>query len=370
MNAGETVEESDHGLARWHALRPMDAVAALYSEGDPGTATAVFAALSHAVFDREPPAPANRLRRLLARLTYRVVKRTTVPPAGPGTGYRNRLLERSGHPYARALLNATSADTAALVEGGDPMNGPYMMLAPDIRQNARLWDRLFFQNVQSMDVQLRFIWETRATCDEARRRAAAGRPVRLRAVAAGTGLSALLAFDRLVREGIAVRAEITDRDPANAEKTRRLIAKLGVRRNWPGGMDGTPDLAVRTEDVFATAGPAEPADVVTAVGIFEYLSGSTCETTESRLGLAAPPERHTASDLAAILAAGTQPGGAVIANSYRPDPATRLLELFGKRFDYRTAENLDAVFAPPGLRPLRTVGSGVIYEVKVYEKSA
>jgi hypothetical protein len=57
-----------------------------------------------------------------------------------------------------------------------------------------------------------------------------------------------------------------------------------------------------------------------------------------------------------------------VINSYRNDPSTRILELFGKRFDYRRPENLRTLLAEEGFRPVQIVGSGNIYDVKVYVK--
>lgn len=339
-------------------LRPMDAVAALYREDDAEVTTALLDSLSRAIFDQPEPAPARPLQQLLAKLTYRVVKRTTKQSEGI---YRNRLLERSGHPYARALLASSRTETQALVEGGDPMNGPYMMIVPEVRKNGTLWDQLFFNSVQGRDVQLRFRWETRATYEEAKKRASKGETVRMKALAAGTGLSMILACDQLLREGIGFSCEITDRDAANTEKTARLLAKLAAIRGVRA------DIMAKTEDAFG--GAPGNWDVVTAVGLLEYLQGFTSETTEQRLGLPEQVDPVTAVDLARNIGGITAPGAAVIVNSYRPDPNTRLLELFGKRFDYRTASDLDAVLAAGGFRPVRNVGSAVIYDVKVYEKN-
>jgi hypothetical protein len=58
----------------------------------------------------------------------------------------------------------------------------------------------------------------------------------------------------------------------------------------------------------------------------------------------------------------------LIVNSSRPHPSTRILEVFGKRFDYRTRENLSALLATAKFRNPRLVGSGNIYDIEVYEK--
>lgn len=353
------------------AVRPMDAVAALYSEGDVEVAAAIFASLSKAVFDQPAPKPAGRLQSLLSRITHRVVKRTTTrhQAAEGGHHYRNRLLERSRHPYAKSLLASSSAETQSLVEGGDPMNGPYMMLAPEIRKNATIWDKLFFNSVQGKDVQLRFLWETRATYEQAKKRLAGGHAASLKALAAGTGLSMILAYDRLVREKRGrITCLIADRDSANTEKTGRLLGKLARIREW--NFQKESGIWAETEDIFADTENGAVHDVVTAVGILEYLQGSTCDTTERRHRLPEPEELITALHLAEKLGAITNEGAAVIVNSSRPHPTTRLLELFGKQFDYRNLANVDAVMAGGGFHRAHTMGSAEIYDVIVYEKAS
>ncbi len=345
-------------------LRPMDAVAALYNDGNPALAGEILSSLSETIFDRPEPPLAGPLQQLMAGLSYRILKRTTVRN---GTTYRNRVLEHSGHPYAQALLASSTAETQVLVEGGDPMNGPYMMLLPAACKNAILWDKLFLGSVQGKDVKLRFLWETKATHSEAKKRLAPGRTVRLKALAAGTGLSMILAYDRLVRDGAeGVVAEITDRDPANTAKTNRLLAKLAPARGWKIGPDG---ISARTEDIFVAPAGESPCDVVTTIGILEYLQGATCDTTERRHGLPEPQEPLTIRQLAEKVAATTTPTASLIANTFRPHRSVRLLELFGKQFDYRHPANLHEVWAKEGFRPARTVGSALVYDVIVYEKS-
>jgi hypothetical protein len=365
-------------------VRPMEAVAALYSEGDAELAEAIFSSLSQAVFEHLEPRPANLMKRVLGRLSYRLLKRTTVRHVsddgdgeGESTRYRNRLLERSKHPYARSLLASSSKETEALVEGGDPMNGPYMMIAPDIRAACNLWDKLFFNSVQGRDVQLRFILETKATYEETKRRLDAGVAVRLKALAAGTGLSMILAYDRLVSEGYdpgRMLVRITDRDAANTAKTGRLLAKLAAARGWRLAAGNEPGVGAETEDIFE-----EPAlgaegeakyDLVTAVGILEYLQGSTCETTEQRHLLEEPEEPATALHLVARLCAMTRHDGSLIVNTYRPHSSTRILELFGKRFDYRDIMNMSALLSGTQFSIPSVVGSGLIYDVKVYKKGS
>jgi hypothetical protein len=359
----------------------MEAVRALYAEGETDLSEAIFASLSRAVFERDAPPPANLAKRVLARINYRVLKRTTRRLEGQadegGFSYRNRLLERSRHPYAAALLASSSRENEALVEGGDPMNGPYMMIAPEIRQACNLWDKLFFNSVQGRDVQLRFIWETRATFEEASQRLRRGMPVNMKALAAGTGLSMLLAYDRLIREGhdpAAIDVSITDRDPVNTEKTERLIAKLAALRGWRAGRVGGAGLGASSEDIFSGnewhSGSEEDSKhhLVTAVGILEYLQGFTLDTTERRLKLTEHSEELTARDLAARLCAMTRSDGSLIINTYRPHSSTRILELFGKRFDYRDVHHMASLMAETQFRLPIVVGSGLIYDVKVFRK--
>ncbi len=363
----------------------MEAVGVLYEEANSDLAEAVFDSLSRAIFDGQAPPVANLAKRLLARLNYRVLLRTTRrqvdPSAGHETGvvYRNRLLERSRHPYAAALLASSSRETQALVEGGDPMNGPYMMIAPEIRGAANLWDKIFFNSVQGRDVQLRFIWETRATFEEARLRLERGWPVRLKALAAGTGLSMLLAYDQLIRRGFdpaRISVSITDRDPVNTGKTERLARKLAPFRSWRVGLSPTSGVAALTEDIFSGPSVGEgsagegPHDLVTAVGILEYLQGQSLDTTERRLKLAESVEEADARALASRLCAMTHPEGSLIINTYRPHSSTRILELFGKRFDYRDSHHVTQVLKETQFRQPIVIGSGLIYDVKVFRKQA
>ena len=380
MNTGKDGEDQAGADGKRKAgdvggLAPMGAVAALYSEGDVSVSSAILSTLSTEIFEQPVPKPTSRFRAALAGLSYRVLKRTTVREESGGKasgGYRNRLLERSGHPYAQALLASSTPETQSLVEGGDPMNGPYMMIAPEIRANSGLWDNLFFNSVQGKDVQLRFIWETKTTYELAKTRLSAGRPVRLKALAGGTGLSMILAYDRLIHDGEdagQITCRITDRDTANTAKTSRLLAKLAAVRGWKIGTRDESGILALTEDIFAEAMAGESYDVVTTVGILEYLQGHTCETTERRRGLPEPKEAKTVLHLAEKLSEMTAGDAAVLANSYRPHPSIRILELFGKTYDYRTKENVDAVMATGGFHPVRTVGSSFIYDVLVYGKS-
>ena len=104
------------------------------------------------------------IQRAMARLAYRILKWTTTARSTDhedrNTGaFSNPLLQRTGHPYARVLLDSFSREAESLVEGGDPMNGSYMMLSPEILKASNLWDRIFMNSVQCKDVQLRFIWD-------------------------------------------------------------------------------------------------------------------------------------------------------------------------------------------------------------------
>ena len=109
--------------------------------------------------------------------------------------------------------------------------------------------------------------------------------------------------------------------------------------------------------------------MVTAVGILDYLQGFTCDTTERCLRLQHPEEAVNAERLAAKLGNMATDAADLIVNTYRPNPSTRILELFGRRFDYRNEENLTSLLATAGFRAPRVVGSGNMYGVLVYEKS-
>jgi hypothetical protein len=356
----------------------MDAVMALYSEGNQELSEAIIASLSRAVFDGEHVGPAGLVQRSLARASYRILKWTTArrPEAkirdrGHGACH-NPLLELTGHPYARALLDASSRESESLVEGGDPMNGPYMMIVPEILKLATTWDRIFLNSVQGRDVQLRFIWETQATYEAGKRRLEKHGSVRMKAIAAGTGLSMIVAYDRLVREGYdpaQITVKITDREKTEIDKCHRILPKLSSTRSRTAG--GERGFSAEIEDIFETEADADNSatyDVVTAVGILEYLPGFTCDTTERCHGLLQPREAATAEHVAATLGKMTTNAGALIVNTCRPHASTRILELFGKRFDYRRRENLSALLATANFRNPCLVGSANIYDIEVYEK--
>jgi hypothetical protein len=363
-------------------LTPMAAVAALYAEDQHDLAEAIVASLSRAIFHEQDTKPAGKAKIFIGHVSHKVVRWTTrATPSMDGseiTLFTNPLFERSGHPYARSLLASSQSETVALVEGGDPMNGPYMMLSQEIRKNSGLWDRIFFESVQSKDVQLRFMLETQATYHAAKRVLDRGESVRIKAVAAGTGLSLILAYDKLIREGFdpqSITAVITDRDSANIAKSNRLLAKLASTRNnhnIPGHGYG---IFAMTEDVFAGPDPLAvalhaPYNIVTAIGILEYFQGASHGTTEQRLLLHEPEEPVTAHDLAARLGAMTTHGGSLIINTYRDHSCIRILELFGKRFDFRDRGHLRDLLEPLNFRSFHLAGSGHIYDVEVFEKSA
>lgn len=363
-------------------LKPMTAVAALYAEDQHDLTEAIVASLSHAIFHGNETKPANKGKIFIGRVSHKVVRWTTkARSSGDGnaiTLYRNFLFERSGHPYARSLLASSRSETIALVEGGDAMNGPYMMLSPEIRKNSGLWDRIFFESVQSKDVQLRFMLETQATYHAAKRVLDRGESVRIKAVAAGTGLSLILVYDKLIRDGFppqAITAVITDRDAANTAKSNRLLAKLASTRNHHNVAGHPYGIFAMAEDVFDGPDPLAialhaPYNIVTAIGILEYFQGGSHGTTEQRLMLHEPEEPVTARDLAARLAAMTSDRGCLIVNTYRDHSCIRILELFGKRFDFRDRGHLRDLLEPLNFRSFHLAGSGHIYDVEVFEKSA
>ena len=362
-------------------IRPMDAVAALYSGGDHELTEAIIASLSRAIFDGGHFKPAGAAQRAMARFSYQILKWSTTRRKATGEDYEggafhNPILVWSGHPYARALLDSSRRETESLVEGGDPMNGPYMMISSEILKASDVWDRIFLHSVQGRDVQLRFIWETQATYEAARYRLEKGAHVRVKAVAAGTGLSMILAYDRLIKEGhdpARITVRITDRDQANIKKTGRLLAKLASTRIRVTDADTEGGISSGTEDLFEGNPRSDTTvgakyDVVTAVGILDYLQGFTCDTMERSLGLQHPEEPVKAEHLAAKLGHMTAGAGKLIVNTYRPHASTRILELFGRKFDYRNKENLTALLAPADFGTPRLVGSGNMYDVVVYEK--
>ena len=342
----------------------------------------IVASLGRVIFDGNEARPAGWIQSLMARVTYRFLKWTTKSVEGTDKAgakmrvFSNRLMERSGHPYARSLLDSSRSDIASLVEGGDPMNANYMMLAPEIRKSGGLWDRLFLDSVQGKDVRLRLALETRAFHEEAGRRLQKKEPVRLKAVAAGTGLSLVLAYDRLIRDGhnpALITATITDREEANIVKANRLLDSLATTRENRRHAGTGCGISAETEDIFweslhPDAVRIEPFDVVAAVGILEYFQGYSSSTSGHRLKIAAPVESVTAQDLAGVLYRMLADRGSLIVNTMRNDPSTRILELFGRRFVYRNRQDLRSLLASMNFRRERLVGSGNIYDIEVYGK--
>ena len=255
----------------------MEAAIALFEEDD-ATSTALVESLSRVVFDTPQPAAASGIKRVLARLALRYLTRTTSVVDGV---HRNPSLERTKYDYALIMLHSSDEESANLVEGGDPMNAPYMMGLPEIRENATIWDRLFLDSVISLDVRLRFRWETTATYELAKAKLDSGSPVRLKAGAAGTGLSMILAYHRLIKDGYEperITVHITDRAPENCAKTNKLLAHLGYGGN----------ITAYPEDLLEAPEPEQPYDVLTLVGILEYFIGTTATTTEELQGKPAP----------------------------------------------------------------------------------
>lgn len=355
-------------------VTPMGAVAALYGEGQADTARAVVASLSNRVFDTTPPRPSGLVRCAAARVVWRLMQGTTRTETRPGPDgqqvvvFRNRILERSGHPYAATLLEPSRADTQDFVEGGDPMNALYMMLSPEIRSQAGTWDHIMLDSVQARDVQLRFVWETRYSHDLAAARLARGEPVRLKAVAAGAGLSMVLVLDRLLREGhdaALISATISDREAANVAKAARLLGKLEATRP----LLDSGRVRTLTEDLLAPTDD-RPYDVITVMGILEYFPGHTFTTTEQHLGYPEPEGPPRAEDLVRNVAAMTAPGGSLVTNTFRLIGAVRIMEVFGKKFRYRGREEMHRLLATSGFIPVGQHQSGKVFDVEVFQKRA
>ena len=357
----------------------MEALAILYGEGQEAASREIVDGLIRQIFDGPEREHLTGIRRALTGFVFWLMDNTTRkevrtgPDGNKSAIYRNRILERIRHPYTTTLLNPAES-TASLVEGGDPMNAIYMMICPRVARSAGLWDRLLLDSVPSRDVQVRFIWETRLTHELASRRLRLGEPVRIKAFAAGTGLSVLLAYERLLRDGHdpkLIRAVISDRDSAHCRKTLQLIAKLPLLRDQidQSGL-GTHGILAQAEDIFQPAVATEmPFHVVTAVGILEYFTGHTYATSEDRLGEPAPAGKPDAEDVLRVVAGQTAAGGHLILNTHREAAATRILEVFGKRFRYRRLEHLRALAATAGFAPTGTSFSANVYDVEVFEKS-
>jgi hypothetical protein len=362
-------------------LTPMQAMAVLYGEGREEASRELVDGMIWQIFDGPGRKPLGGLRRAMTGFVFWLMNKTTreeVRTESDGRkviAYRNRILERTGHPYTMTLLQPSRSETAFLVEGGDPMNAIYMLLSPEVHRNAGLWDRLLLDSVPSRDVQARFAWETRLTHELATRRLKRGEPVRIKAFAAGTGLSVILVCERLLRDGHdpkLIRAVISDRDIAHCKKTIQLIEKLPRLSDL---IDRTGNavsgIFAQAEDIFQSSPDAEkvePYHVVTAVGILEYFTGHSYATTEERLGESVPSGKPDAEDLLQAVAKETAPGGHLIVNTHRDSAATRILEVFGKRFRYRKPENLHTLAASSGFSPVGTQFSGNVYDVAVLKK--
>jgi hypothetical protein len=368
---------------RVSGLSPVQAMTALYGDGHEEVSRELVDGLSWQIFEGPERLPLAGLRRAMTGFVFWLMNKTTRPEVRVSAegaevvSYRNRILESTGHPYTTTLLQPTRRETAFLVEGGDPMNAIYMLLSPEVHRNAGLWDRLLLDSVPSRDVQVRFAWETRLTHELASRRLKQGESVRIKAFAGGTGLSVILVCDRLLRDGHdpkRIRAVISDRDPSHSKKTMQLIEKLPrLRELIDVSGDAEFGLFAKAEDIFQPSPDRDqerPYHVVTAVGILEYFPGHTDTTTEERLGEPLPSGQPEASDLLRAVAKEMAPGGHLIVNTHRESAATRILEVFGKRFRYRKPEHLRTLAAASGFNSVGTRFSGNVYDVEVFEKTA
>ena len=81
-----------------------------------------------------------------------------------------------------------------------------------------------------------------------------------------------------------------------------------------------------------------------------------------------PEETVSARDLLAKRGEMTTHNGNLIVNTYRDHASIRILELFGKRFDFRDRKQVHELLAPLNFRSLQLAGSGHIYDVEVFEK--
>jgi len=344
----------------------MQAAAVLYGDGENERAREIFGALGRHVFEGPPPEPAGILRRRVALGILALLRRTTRAerlPSG-GTRFHNRILERSKHPYARTMLDPG----ASFVEGGNPMNAVYMMLVPGVQ--PAVWDRILLDSVLARDVQIRFFHETRIVHQLASEKLAQSGRVRIKAFAAGAGLSPLLVLARLLADAAdpaSVKLVISDREPANVESALRLAKKIpALARCLDGGLHARAEDALVPPSDAADAARFEPFDIVTAVGILEYFHGFTLTTTEEGCSQTPPSGHPDASDLLRSIRLQTAPDGRLVANSYGPEPGGRILEIFGKTFRYRTRSELAALAASAGFRPAGPHRAGTIYDVEAF----
>lgn len=352
----------------------MEAVSMLYGEGNEDAARTIVSSLSRNIFDAPVPRPSGPVRCALARLVWRLMQATTKTETRLGPDgkevpvFRNRILERSGHPYAATLLEPSRSDTQDFVEGGDPMNALYMMLVPEIRRAAGTWDHIMLDSVQARDVQVRFVWETRISRDLAAARLARGEQVRLKAVAAGAGLSMILVLERLLQEGhdpALISATISDREATNVTRASRLLGKLeATRKLLDSGRVRTLD-----EDLLAPT-DIQPNDVITVMGILEYFPGHTFTTTERHLGLPEAEGPPHAEELVRNVAAMTAEGGSLVTNTFRLVSAVRIMEVFGKKFRYRGRPEMARLLGSAGFLPAGRHHSGHVFDVEVFEKRA
>jgi hypothetical protein len=111
------------GLGDMEAIRPMDAIAIVPGSGIGLGSKLPMIARVAPVFGENYGGPAGPAQRALARISYRVLKWTTTRRKAneedyEGGAFHNPILERSRHPYGRALLDSSSRERESLVEGG------------------------------------------------------------------------------------------------------------------------------------------------------------------------------------------------------------------------------------------------------------
>src|SRR5258705_813217 len=103
-------------------IRPMDAVAALYSDGEVELSKAIIASLSRALFGVASGAPAGLAQRLFSRLSHRVLKWTTThektDDQSGGTGlFRKPHLYRLGAPIRPTVVQCLTKRNQGLMHG-------------------------------------------------------------------------------------------------------------------------------------------------------------------------------------------------------------------------------------------------------------
>ena len=107
---------------------------------------------------------------------------------------------------------------------------------------------------------------------------------------------------------------------------------------------------------------------MTLIGILEYFSGFTCATTDEHLGHPASPAFSNAPEIIGKIRAMTAPSGLLVVNSYKVEIGARILEIFGKRLYFRTRQEMRALLESGGFAPTGEVGSGIVYDVEVFQK--